>query len=613
MHPDTLRHAEATKLYGDTLTVIVPKDTLIFAIDSVVLNSITGLPSGFAYYPSAHHWDGSSSGCIFISGTPTNLEAVTQGGVYPVVFHFTGYSQAGSDVYSNTDTLFIKNDSISGNEQCTNIIYTTSGLHPDSLRHADVHVLWGDTMTMVIPADTTISGKLYTIDSIALASIAGLPSGFNYVPSNHHWVGSSKGCILLSGTPTYAEYAAQGGIYPVVINFNGYGKYQGTPGTIPLVAVTRDTLKIKDDTVIISQCTNVLYSTSGLHPDSVRHADINVLYGDTLSLVVPADTLISGHTDPIDSLVLNSITGLPSGFTYSSNAHHWPASSKGCIFISGMPTYLEALKQGGIYPLVINFTAYGKYSGQEYSQAMTAITSDTLKIIDHSLTQCTNIIYTSTGLHPDSLRHGYVNVIYGDTLTILVPADTTISGQPVSFDSIKLSSITGLPSSISYHPNAHHWPGSGFGCIYFSGTPVSADAITQNGIYPIVINMFGYGKLMSDHSSVSAQLSAITSDTLVIKNNVITGINEVSQSNGVDFFTRFDQSYNSVIIEVHSVSEINNASIIINDITGRELMRINNLSGRDFIFNKANLSKGLYIISLINNQKIIARGKVMVE
>jgi hypothetical protein len=278
-----------------------------------------------------------------------------------------------------------------------------------------------------------------------------------------------------------------------------------------------------------------------------------------------------------------------------------------------MPTYLEALKQGGIYPLVINFTAYGKYSGQEYSQAMTAITSDTLKIIDHSLTQCTNIIYTSTGLHPDSLRHGYVNVIYGDTLTILVPADTTISGQPVSFDSIKLSSITGLPSSISYHPNAHHWPGSGFGCIYFSGTPVSADAITQNGIYPIVINMFGYGKLMSDHSSVSAQLSAITSDTLVIKNNVITGINEVSQSNGVDFFTRFDQSYNSVIIEVHSVSEINNASIIINDITGRELMRINNLSGRDFIFNKANLSKGLYIISLINNQKIIARGKVMVE
>ena len=263
LNPDTLRHAHATIPYGDTLTVIVPKDTVVpffgsIPIDSVVLTSITGLPSGFAYHPSSHHWGGNSSGCIFISGTPTHMEAVSQGGIYPLALNFKGYSSIGSYSYANSDTLFILNDTTPGNEQCTNIIYTTSGLHPDSVRHADMYVLYGDTMTMVIPADTTIGVNTYTIDSIALASISGLPSGFTYTPSNHHWAGSSKGCILISGTPTHAETVAQGGIYPLVINFNGYGKLLGVPGTIQLSPVTSDTLKIRYDTV-----TGMLLSAAG--------------------------------------------------------------------------------------------------------------------------------------------------------------------------------------------------------------------------------------------------------------------------------------------------------------------------------------------------------------
>ncbi|MGD0711754.1 MAG: hypothetical protein ABR968_11330 [Bacteroidales bacterium] len=609
LHPDTMRHAHATVLYGDTLTVIVPKDTTVpifgtLPIDSVVLNSITGLPAGFAYHPSAHHWVGNTSGCIYFSGTPTHLEAISNGGIYPLALNFTGYSSIGSYSYADPDTLFIKNDTISGNEQCTNIIYTTSGLHPDSVRHGKANVHYGDTLTMVIPADTTIGVNTYSVDSIVFVSITGLPSGFTSTPSNHRWLGSSKGCILISGTPTRAEAEANGGIYPLVINFNGFGKHLSTPCTIPLSAVTSDTLIIKNDSVLITQCTNILYNNPGLHPDSVRHAFVNVLYGDTLTLVVPADTSISGHNVPIDSLVLTSIAGLPSGFTYTSNSHHWPASTKGCIFISGTPTYLEALTNGGIYPLVINFKGYGG----SYNQAF-LITSDTIKIKGASGLQCTNITYITSGLHPDSVRHGYVNVLYGDTLTMIVPADTNI-GVTVSIDSIALTSITGLPSSITYHPNAHHWPGSSYGCIYLAGTPTITDFITQSGIYPLTINMYGWGKLGA--SPYSSPLTAIKSDTLVITNNIITGINDYAQNNGVTFFTRYDQSNNSVVIEVHSLTEINNASLIINDITGRELMRLNNLTGTDFIINKGNLTNGVYIISLLNNQKIIARGKVII-
>jgi len=56
------------------------------------------------------------------------------------------------------------------------------------------------------------------------------------------------------------------------------------------------------------------------------------------------------------------MTGLPSGFTAVPNIRHWKGSSNGCIFISGTPTHAEAIAQGGIYPLVINFHAYGKHS-----------------------------------------------------------------------------------------------------------------------------------------------------------------------------------------------------------------------------------------------------------
>jgi hypothetical protein len=122
----------------------------------------------------------------------------------------------------------------------------------------------------------------------------------------------------------------------------------------------------------------------------------------------------------------------------------------------------------------------------------------------------------------------------------------------------------------------------------------------------------GYGWYGGFYHVQGAPLT--TDDTLIIKNDsVILGIHNNMQTNGVIFFTRFNQSTNSVVIEVHSISELNNGLLIINDITGRELMHKDNLTGTDFIINKANLSKGVYIISLINNQKIIAHGKVIVE
>jgi hypothetical protein len=145
--------------------------------------------------------------------------------------------------------VFVISGIILLNAQCTNIVYTTSGLHPDSVRHADATLLYGDTLTIIIPADTTISGIVVPIDSIVFTSITGMPAGFTATPSAHHWPFSSSGCIIIAGTPTHADALAQGGKYPIVINLYGYGKYMGAPVSTPLPAYTSDTLKIRNNSL----------------------------------------------------------------------------------------------------------------------------------------------------------------------------------------------------------------------------------------------------------------------------------------------------------------------------------------------------------------------------
>ncbi len=138
------------------------------------------------------------------------------------------------------------------NAQCTNIIYTSSGLHPDSLRHADATIPYYDTLTVIVPVDTTINYAgtpiLVQIDSIALISITGLPSGFVYLINHHNWNHISPGCIFISGTPTHANALTQSGIYPIIINMKGYFTSPIGSANYQLPAYTNDTLKIRNNT-----------------------------------------------------------------------------------------------------------------------------------------------------------------------------------------------------------------------------------------------------------------------------------------------------------------------------------------------------------------------------
>jgi hypothetical protein len=211
------------------------------------------------------------------------------------------------------------------------------------------------------------------------------------------------------------------------------------------------------------------------------------------------------------------------------------------------------------------------------------------------------------GICPDTITNlptAHVSIPYSTFLTMVVPADTIYVGNTVPIDSLNFTSITGLPTGFTATPNKSGWPGSTKGCILISGTPTLA---MQSLTYKLTINVTAHGKYMGFPVSLPI---TYTGYKIYVKDTTV-GISNYEQ-NGISFISYSEQSNNSLEVKVHSQTEISNATIIINDITGRELLHLNNLNGTEFLVKKANLSKGIYMISVMTNEKLIARGKIIV-
>src|SRR6185369_9269350 len=95
-YPDSLPHATVGNAYSETLQVRVLTDTVIIVlgtpvtatVDSILVESVSGLPSGFSYTctPSNCHFPGGSNGCVLLQGTAPTIGMV---GTYPIVVYIT--------------------------------------------------------------------------------------------------------------------------------------------------------------------------------------------------------------------------------------------------------------------------------------------------------------------------------------------------------------------------------------------------------------------------------------------------------------------------------------------------------------------------------------------
>ena len=88
---------------------------------------------------------------------------------------------------------------------------------------------------------------------------------------------------------------------------------------------------------------NTSLSPPGVYPDSatgLAAATINEPYSQTLTILVPYDTVLGTATILVDYIELISFTGFPNGISYQCEPSNcvWPGDTYGCAILSGTPT-----------------------------------------------------------------------------------------------------------------------------------------------------------------------------------------------------------------------------------------------------------------------------------
>lgn len=108
-----------------------------------------------------------------------------------------------------------------------------------------------------------------------------------------------------------------------------------------------------------------LYTEPGVYPDSATNlppATVGVPYSETITAVTPADTCVvilfpPCTVVPIDSVVVESVTGLPPGLSIVAENQSqlnfiFLGGTSSCMLISGVPT------TEGTYPIQVHGTTY---------------------------------------------------------------------------------------------------------------------------------------------------------------------------------------------------------------------------------------------------------------
>ncbi|MCA6362469.1 MAG: T9SS type A sorting domain-containing protein [Bacteroidetes bacterium] len=103
----------------------------------------------------------------------------------------------------------------------------------------------------------------------------------------------------------------------------------------------------------------------GILPDTVTNLPVAFVgspYTTDLQVHVDPDTVTALGTFPITQIVIDSVSGLPAGFTYLSNPVNgvMPGGSFGCVGVTGTATSGQELggpASNGVYPIIVFFTA----------------------------------------------------------------------------------------------------------------------------------------------------------------------------------------------------------------------------------------------------------------
>lgn len=132
-----------------------------------------------------------------------------------------------------------------------------------------------------------------------------------------------------------------------------------------------------------AQCTpDVSITIPGIYPDTLTNlppAFENASYGTSIQLRVLTDTVVPQGNVTVTNIVVNSVSGLPAGFSYVCNPVNctFPGGGNGCVYLTGNPGSATA----GTYNITINSTLNGKLFG--FVPVSQAFITNGYKIVIH--------------------------------------------------------------------------------------------------------------------------------------------------------------------------------------------------------------------------------------
>ena len=223
--------------------------------------------------------------------------------------------------------------------------------------------------------------------------------------------------------------------------------------------------------------------------------------------------------------------------------------------------------------------------------------------------QCTpDPQYTTPGVYPDSatgMSDACVGQAYDQLVTVIVPVDTVaelIPGFPTTlvFDSIVITSFTGLPTGFTYSPNSPQntsspadggtYEGGTTGCLSITGNPTLADV----GVYTLIINLDVY--VGGSPSSLAQQ--TVDYYTIEVLDCASNGIEENALSNIVAFPNPTEN--------VLTLNGLNGSteSIAILNTNGQVMMSYSTVQATQFEMNVSTLESGIYFVKIIENNEL---------